>query len=106
MGSEEIKTSLVNSLERGETLQKAIQTLISAGYKEKEILESSKEINVSAIHKIDFIAENSTIAKNSNLKVKNNEKTKIVTLSVVLLILVALLTLSFIFKDKLLSLIS
>lgn len=55
MAKEEITTSLMNALERGESMDKAMQTLLSAGYTMPEIQEAARELNVGAIQRVEAI---------------------------------------------------
>lgn len=49
---EELLTGLKNAIERGQSLEKAIQTLISAGYNSSEVHEAAESINAGTIGEI------------------------------------------------------
>jgi hypothetical protein len=50
MVNEEIKAGLKNALDRGQPLNKAIQSLITAGYNPNEVQQAAQEMNISIIH--------------------------------------------------------
>ena len=50
MAREELITALKNAMERGESLQKAMKTITSAGYDPKEVQEAAKFANTSILH--------------------------------------------------------
>jgi len=49
---EDILTGLKNAVERGESLEKAVKTLVTAGYSSAEVNEAAESINLGAIGEI------------------------------------------------------
>lgn len=49
MLKDEITTSLENAIARGESLQKAMQTLVNAGYNMEEVKLASKDLTIGVI---------------------------------------------------------
>ena len=63
MVREELVASLKTALDRGESLQRAMQTLISSGYDTREVQEASTYTNTSILHDLP---ESNSEDKNPN----------------------------------------
>ncbi len=57
MALEEVKTGLQNAISRGESLERAMQTLIIAGYNTQEVQEAARQINMGVIGNIGVVQE-------------------------------------------------
>jgi preprotein translocase subunit SecF len=55
MSKEEIITGIKNALERGQSIEKATQSMINAGYNEREVSEAAQTIDFSTLTKIQQI---------------------------------------------------
>jgi len=64
MVREELVAALRNALDRGENIQRAMQTLISSGYDSAEVQEASRYANTSILH--DVIKPDKTQIDNTN----------------------------------------
>ncbi|MBM3247506.1 hypothetical protein FJZ17_03140 [Candidatus Pacearchaeota archaeon] len=95
MAREEIITGLRNALERGQPIERAIQSLITAGYNATEVNQVAREMNTSILHhlpeqeqeiqeqpeqiktmplqqKQEIKKENQQVQANQNLQTQNN----------------------------------
>ncbi len=52
MVREELVAALKNAIDGGESLEKALRSLISAGYDSKEVQEASKYVDTSILHNL------------------------------------------------------
>lgn len=52
MAKEEIIAGLENAVARGESIEKAMQSMISAGYNPQEVREASQQVNMGSIGKV------------------------------------------------------
>ncbi len=57
MAKEELIIGLKNAIERGESIQGAMQTLIAAGYDAKEVQDAASQVNLGVIGQIPESAQ-------------------------------------------------
>jgi hypothetical protein len=90
MSQEEILVGLNNAVARGESLEKAMQTIVTAGYNPLEVQEAARQVNMGVI---------GTLSPKENSKykplptTKEKPKRKISGLLVILLIVILLILL-------------
>lgn len=122
MVREDIVAGLKNAVERGESLEEAKQSFISAGYSKEDVEEASSLIQSSSALLIGrgedippLKIQSQTIQQKPQLETLKEEKPvinktksnfKIILLIIVLLILIGILILTIVFKDKIIALIS
>jgi hypothetical protein len=68
MSKEEIKVGLTNAINRGESIEKAIQTLLSAGYNPQEIQEVAGSINLSSTSNLVKTQEHKPLPSESQVQ--------------------------------------
>ena len=94
MVREEILTGLNNGVARGESIEKAMQTLVLAGYNPKEVQEASQHVNMGTVGTIPQTQNQSNNPLNPLPKTeepkKKNQWIKIALLVVALLLLIGL----------------
>lgn len=101
MVREEIVAGLRNAVERGQTIQQAMQSMINAGYQLNEIQEASGYVNMGAIGSMQQVpqayvsqeqynpsSEESTIQAPANNK-KSAPNIKVIILVLILVLLLA-----------------
>jgi len=106
MAREELVVALKNAIERGQSIQEAIASLISAGYNPIEVREASGEVNLDVVQKMSKLSEEQTeqlnpsgfkpLPKTQSVQSMQQEKPKkakvwlIVLLSIIFLLLLGL----------------
>jgi len=61
MSVEEVIVGLKNALARGQTIQKATQSLLLAGYNAQEVQEAVRQTNLGVIGNIGVVGENTKV---------------------------------------------
>lgn len=103
MVREEIVAGLRNAIERGQSIQQAMQSMANAGYQTNEIQEASKYVNLGATGLMQqapkaYVSqeqyspnpENPTLPEKQNPITKpSTSKTKVIILSLFLILLLA-----------------
>ncbi len=119
MVREDIVAGLRNAVEKGEPLEEAKQSFISAGYSKADVEEASSSIQSSSVL-FAGRGENSpqlkiqtqtaqqleTIKEEKPIPNKSKSNFKIILLILILLFLIGILILTIIFKDKIIALLS
>ena len=112
MAREEIVAGLKNAVARGESLERAMQTMISAGYSPEEIREAAGYVSMGAIGNIGVVekAEKPALSPampsaKAEEKPKKKRKTWLIVLIIVLIILVGGLLLFALMGEKILNLL-
>ena len=129
---EDILGGLKNALERGENINKAIASLISAGYSEKEVKEAANFLQggtpnlkqpTNNLHQVQKKTQNiqtpikkfpqprinqnsmpvNSLPTSKIVREKKKGKGKIIILSIILFILVCILVFSIIFREKIMG---
>lgn len=111
MVREEIIAGLKNAVLRGESLEKAVQSMISAGYSSEEVREAGGYINMGALGAVqagmsaEARGEQAAEAAGGFIEVAKKKKKTwlIVLLAIVLLLLIGGITVFILFGDKILS---
>lgn len=83
MAREELVISLQNAVERGQSLEEAIQTLINAGYDISEVREASGYVNIGVLGAISTMPAVSPPVE----KLKKPKKRWLLILLVIILVL-------------------
>jgi hypothetical protein len=92
MVREEITAGLQNAINRGESIEKAMQSMISAGYPQEEVQESSGYINMGTAGSVGAIAsEAAQTAGYEAIEKARGEKPKKKKTGLVILLLIVLL---------------
>ena len=108
----EIVGGIKNALARGETLERAQQSFINAGYKKEEVEEAMRQISKpEKIEQLEIpkqkLPQDISVTKKTKTKTKSTEKKISTTLKVVLIISITLIliaaTLLGLFWDKLIN---
>jgi len=106
MVKEEIVVGLQNAVERGQSLEEAIQTLINAGYDQAEVREASSYVSMGVLGAISAVKEIST-SPTTQPSIAEKPKKKIpsmvVILTIILLLLLGGLAVSIFFGEKILN---
>ena len=111
---EDIYGSLKNALERGATMEEAIRSLINSGYSEADVRETADQITPGAISTITPITTQQfsphklpresfrppSLQKVSTTKFVRKRTGKIIFLVILLLVLVGLLLLTILFRER------
>ncbi len=114
---EDIAGGLKNALDKGENLENAIKSFINAGYLEKEVRDASRYVSQGTLESLQKIKslkikpekplikklEKPRTSKRGKSRKKTKISGKIIFLSGSLLILIGILTISIIFRAKLLE---
>ena len=66
MVREELVVALKNALERGQSIQEAIASLISAGFNPLEVREAAGEVNLDVVQKVSKPAEQISTTENQS----------------------------------------
>lgn len=127
MVREDIVAGLRNSVERGESLEKAKQSFISAGYPRQEVEEAASLIHSGSVLLIEregnfpplkiqhSPAQPEQIQPTQQVEIPKEDKPistklrrnfKIILLLIVLLVLVGILIVTLVFRDKIVALFS
>ncbi len=116
--NEEIIAGIKNALERGESLDEAMQSFINSGYKSVEVREAVNSLTGSTtplMYPGTPVQQTSTSAQPISLSSPSSEasvplkvsggtdKKKVIFLVVLLLVLVGILITTVLYKDKILS---
>lgn len=94
---EEIIAGLRNAIERGQSIQQAMQSMINAGYQASEIQEASNYVNLGATGAMQQVPKNyikpsqttstEQTTTQTNTPPKSSSKTKVIVLSIILFLL-------------------
>src|SRR3989344_2520059 len=67
---EELIGGLKNAIERGASIESAINSMINAGYKKEEVLQAAKEFSSGVSHFLPQGSPNNTITQSTNIPQK------------------------------------
>ena len=107
MAKEELVASLQNAVIRGEPLERAVQTLISAGYPPADVQDSARYVDMGIIGKlspqVSELRPSSSDATNAQQKTKKGASIWQVAILVVILLILATVAVFMFFGNSIMS---
>jgi len=114
MKNNEITGGLKNAVERGDSLERAVQSFINAGYNAGLVRQAAEEISSGVTSIVNTDSSDSVVRpsvpliqpKSEKKELEGTAKKVVVGLVITFVILIALLIFAILFGDKIISLFS